>query len=122
MDPDARDRPLRIAHVTLDGHLPRYGIGLAVVSLARALARGGHDVTLLCRPDGAREVAPSPRLRVVPLARPAGPLPGSWAYARAVRAALAPGVDVVHVHGLARMAWWLRGARARRGAPLVLTA
>jgi glycosyltransferase involved in cell wall biosynthesis len=39
-----------------------------------------------------------------------------------VRAALAPGVDVVHVHGLARMAWWLRGARARRGAPLVLTA
>lgn len=115
-------RPLRIAHVTLDGHLPRYGIGLAVVSLSRALARAGHEVTLVCRPDGAREVAPAERLRVVALPRPSGPLPGSWTYARAVRAALAPAVDVVHVHGLARMAWWLRGARARRGAPLVVTA
>ncbi len=122
MDPDTPGRPLRIAHVTLDGHLPRYGIGLAVVSLARALARAGHAVTLQCRPDGAREVSAAPGLRVVALPRPAGPLPGSWTYARAVRAALAPGVDVVHVHGLARMAWWLRGARARRGAPLVLTA
>jgi hypothetical protein len=41
MDPDTPGRPLRIAHVTLDGHLPRYGIGLAVVSLARhSRARG----------------------------------------------------------------------------------
>jgi len=118
----ATSRPLRIAQVSLDGHLPRYGIGLAVVSLCRAFARRGHDVRLLCRAENARDVAPVPGLTVVPLARPAGWGPGSWAYARAVRAALAPGVDVVHVHGLTRMAWWLRGARARRGAPLVVTA
>jgi len=92
------------------------------VRLCEALAARGHDVTLLCRSENAREVRAVPGVRTVPLERRRGLLGGRRGYVRQVRRALTGGVDVVHVHGLARMAWWLRDARSRRGAPLVLTA
>lgn len=112
---------MRIGALSLDGNLPRYGIGLAVTRLCGALAAAGHDVVLGCRPACAAAVAPAPGVRVVGLGRPRRwLLRRSWA--ATARAALAPGVDVVHVHGLARLAWWVRGAATRGGAPLVLTA
>lgn len=121
--PGAGARRLRVAHVCLDGNLPRYGVGLAVLSLCRALARRGHEVALLCRPESAAAlVAPPTGVAVVPLRPTRGLGPRSWRWARAVRRAIAPRVDVVHVHSLTRIAWWLRAAHARRGAPLVLTA
>lgn len=114
---------MRIAHVTLDGGLPRYGIGLAVASLARAQARLGHDVRVLVRAENAAAGrAAAPEVVVAGLARRRGLLGGSAGYRRQVRAALPDDVDVVHVHTLVRMARWLLAPRARRGAPLVVTA
>ncbi len=113
---------MRIAHLSLDGNLPRYGIGLAVVRLAEAAAALGDEVTLLCREANARDVAASPRLRVVGLSRVRGwPLRGRRGYVRQVRAALGDGADAIHVHGLTRLAHWLLSRRARGGAPLVVT-
>lgn len=114
---------MRIAHVTLDGGFPRYGIGLAVLSLARAQARLGHDVRVLVRAENAEagSLAASD-LGVVGLVRRRGLFGGRRSYRAQVRAALPADVDVVHVHSLVRMADWLLAPRARRGAPLVVTA
>ena len=116
---------MQIAHVTLDGGFPRYGIGLAVLALARAQARLGHDVRLMVRDEHAapgRDAAAAAGIELVGLARRRGLFGGRRAYRRQVRAALRPDVDVVHVHTLVRMADWLLAPRARRGAPLVVTA
>ena len=116
---------MRVVHATLDGNLPRYGIGLAVVRLCGALAARGHDVTLLARAEGAREVAAralAPGVRVVGLEHVRGWWGGRRGYVAQVRRAVAPRADVVHVHTLTRLARWLVPARARRGAPLVVTA
>jgi glycosyltransferase involved in cell wall biosynthesis len=112
---------VRVAQISLDGNLPRYGIGQAVVRLCRALADGGDDVHLLCRPEGAAALPARRSLRVTPLVRRGGLLGGRGAYVRQVRRALSGGVDVVHVHAAARMAHWLLPPRARHGAPLVVT-
>lgn len=113
---------MRIALVSLDGHLPKYGIGLAVARLARALAEEGHDLTLLVRDGNAAGLDPGRGVRVVGLAHVGGLFGGRFAYVRQIRRALAAGVDVVHVHDLARAAHWLLSPGARRGAPLVVTA
>ncbi|MFO0933781.1 MAG: glycosyltransferase family 4 protein [Planctomycetota bacterium] len=121
MDPDAPGRPLRIAHVTLDGNLPRYGIGLAVVSLARALARAGHEVTLLCRPDARARSRPRPGCASCRCrgprgrSRARGPTRGRCAPRSRPRSTSCTSTG---------SRGWRGGcaARARRGAPLVLTA
>ncbi len=115
---------MRIAHVTLDGGFPRYGIGLAVRSLARAQARLGHDVVVCIRAEnaGALTEAADAGVRVVGLARRRGLFGGRRAYLRQVRAAIAPSVDVVHVHTLVRMAYWLLARATRSRARLVVTA
>ena len=93
-----------------------------MVRLCEALARRGHEVSLLCRASNAPHVARMDGVRVVPLERRGGLFGGRRGYVSQVRAALDDGVDVVHVHGLARLAWWLRSPRSRSGAPLVVTA
>lgn len=114
---------MRIAHVTLDGGFPRYGIGLAVLSLASAQARMGHEIVLCVRAENARtEEPPPPGLRIIGLVRRSGLLGGRRAYRRQVLDAISPGVDVVHVHSLVRMAHWLLPSGTRRAAPLVVTA
>jgi len=114
---------VRIAHLTLDGGIPRFGIGLAVVRLAEAQAAAGHDVTILCREGNVAAVAALlPHVHVVPLVRRSGLLGGKRAYLRTIRCALAGGADVLHVHALTRLAHWLLPRRRRRGAALVVTA
>lgn len=114
---------MRIAHVTLDGGFPRYGIGLAVRSLADAQARAGDDVVVCVREGNAPTASSDPgAAHIVPLRRRSGLLGGKLAYRRQIRAALAPSVDVVHVHTLVRVAHWLLPPRSRRHAPLVVTA
>ena len=115
---------MRIAHVTLDGGFPRYGIGLAVLSLAKAQSLAGHDVVLCVRAENAESflATTSHGVRVAPLTRRRGLFGGRRGYLRQIRDALAPSTDVVHVHTLVRMAHWLLPARARGGAPLVVTA
>jgi len=121
--PSLPEVPVRIAHLTLDGGIPRFGIGLAVVRLAEAQALAGHEVTVFCREGNAASVAALlPRVRVVPLVRRAGLLGGKRAYLRTIRRALAGGADVLHVHALTRLAHWLLPRRRRRGAALVVTA
>ena len=119
----ARPARMRIAHVTLDGGFPRYGIGLAVCSLAAAQARAGDDVLVLVRAGNA-EATPAPvaGVCVVGLERRRAFLGRRRATRREVRNALGEGVDVVHVHTLVRMAHWLLPASARAHAPLVVTA
>ncbi len=116
--------PMRIALVSLDGHLPRYGIGAAVVRLAGALARGGDDVTLFVRHANAEGLSVGQRVRVVGLRHARGLFGGRSSYVRQIRRAIAAagGADVVHVHDLARAACWLLPPRARNGARLVVTA
>lgn len=114
---------MRIAHLTFDGGIPRFGIGLAVVGLARAQAAAGHEVTVVCREGNAPAVAALlPGIHVVPLSKGKGLLGGKHAYLRTIRRALGGRVDVLHVHALTRLAHWLLPRRRRRGAALVVTA
>lgn len=114
---------MRIAHLTFDGGIPRFGIGLAVVRLAEAQALAGHEVTIVCRAGNVAAVAALvPRVRVVPLVPRAGLLGGKHAYLRTIRHELGGRVDVLHVHALTRLAHWLLPRRRRHGAALVVTA
>jgi glycosyltransferase involved in cell wall biosynthesis len=113
---------VRVAHVSLDGNLPRYGIGTAVVRLTEALARRGHDVLLAVRRQNVLACPAIPGVRLVPLAHVGGLLGGRPAYLRQIRRATRAGVDVLHVHALSRVAAWLLPARHRAGARLVVTA
>ena len=113
---------MRVVHATLDGNLPRYGIGLAVVRIVGALARGGDAVVLACRAGCAEEVPATEGVTVVPLERRRGLFGGRRAYVRQVaRAAAALRAEVVHVHGATRLADWLVRARGTLGVPVVVT-
>jgi glycosyltransferase involved in cell wall biosynthesis len=79
-------------------------------------------VTLVAREPNARACGDLVGVRVVGLVHRDGLLGGRPAYLRQVERALRPWPDVLHVHGLARMAHWLLPRRVRRGARLVVTA
>ncbi len=114
---------VRIAHLTFDGGIPRFGIGLAVARLAEAQAQRGHDVTVVCREANVAPVRRLvPNVRVVPLRRRRSLLGGKHAYLRGIRQELGSWGDVLHVHALTRLAHWLLPTRRRRGAALVVTA
>jgi glycosyltransferase involved in cell wall biosynthesis len=111
---------VRVLHVCLDGNLPRYGVGLAVVRLVEGLALAGERVTLACRAQNAASLGLR-GVAVVPLVHRGGPLGSRRRYLAQMRPALRAPQDVVHVHSLARAARWLLPARVRRGAALALT-
>jgi glycosyltransferase involved in cell wall biosynthesis len=111
---------MRALHVCLDGNLPRYGIGIAVVRLADHLARAGVETTLACRARSAPEASVA-GVSVLPLEHRTGLLGSARGYLAQLRPALERPQDVVHVHALARAASWLLPPRRRRGASLVVT-
>jgi glycosyltransferase involved in cell wall biosynthesis len=116
----AGPRARHLLHVSLDGNLPRYGIGLAVVRLCEALRDAGDHVTLACRESAATALRLD-GIEVLPLRHRGGILGSRRAYLSQLRPALRKEVDAVHVHAAARLGWWLLPPRARAGVPLVVT-